>query len=179
MRPEKLMGLADVYTGGRQERPMDARVEAALTRRDEFGRVLTPKESFRQLCYKFHGKEPSKNKQEKRLRKIHEDMEQKRLASSEQPEHSSLKRLHAIQEVTATPYLVLSGKIKPGQISDPASGYATEERGKRSSLLAGGDTPLIGKRKVEVMLGLNGEATPVGALSMPPPPPRRTKTEPV
>lgn len=53
MRPEKLMGLEDVYTGGRQERPLDARVEAALTRRDEFGRVLTPKESFRQLCYKY------------------------------------------------------------------------------------------------------------------------------
>lgn len=52
MRPEKLMGLEDVYTGGRQQRDIDARVEAALTRRDEFGRVLTPKESFRQLCYK-------------------------------------------------------------------------------------------------------------------------------
>jgi hypothetical protein len=46
---------------------------------------------------RFHGKDPSKNKQEKRLRKIQEEMEQKRLASSEQPEHSSLKRLHAIQ----------------------------------------------------------------------------------
>lgn len=84
-----------------------------------------------------------------------------------------------VQEVTATPYLVLSGKIKPGQISDPSSGYATEESGKRSLLLPGGETPLIGKRKVEVMLGLNGEATPVGALSMPPPPPRRAKVEPL
>jgi hypothetical protein len=79
--------------------------------------------------------------------------------------------------VTATPYLVLSGKVKPAQVSDPASGYATEERGKRSSLLAGGDTPLVGKRKVEVMLGLQGEATPAGTLTMPPPPPRRPMPE--
>ncbi len=53
MKPEKLAGLEDVYTGGRQEKPMDARVEAALTRRDEYGRVMTPKEAFRQLCYKY------------------------------------------------------------------------------------------------------------------------------
>lgn len=86
----------------------------------------------------------------------------------------------AVQEVTATPYLVLSGKVKPGQISDPTSGYATEEwGGTRSFHLAGGETPLVGKRKVEVMLGLNGEATPAGQASMPPPPARRPKTEPV
>lgn len=92
-------------------------------------------------------------------------------------------RVRALQEVSATPYLVLSGKIKPGQISDPSSGYATEDWGgtsTRSSFqLAGGETPLVGKRKVEVMLGLNGQATPVGNASMPPPPPRRPKTEPV
>lgn len=59
------------------------------------------------LACRFHGKEPSKNKQEKRLRKIQEDMEQKRLASSEQPDHSSLKRLHAIQvSVIPFPFLV-------------------------------------------------------------------------
>lgn len=85
--------------------------------------------------------------------------------------------MHAIQSATATPYLVLSGKIKPGQISDPASGYATEERTARS-MLAGGQTPLTGKRKVEVMLGLQGNATPMGIHSMPPPPPRLRKNEP-
>ena len=31
-------------------------VETALTIKDQFGRVLTPKERFRELCYQFHGK---------------------------------------------------------------------------------------------------------------------------
>lgn len=49
----KLDVLQEVYTGSDDKLVRD--VEAALTRRDEFGRVLTPKEAFRQLCYGFHG----------------------------------------------------------------------------------------------------------------------------
>lgn len=49
----KLGVLQEVYTGSDDKLVRD--VEAALTRRDEFGRVLTPKEAFRQLCYGFHG----------------------------------------------------------------------------------------------------------------------------
>lgn len=49
----KLTVLEDVFTGSDEKLAQD--VEAALTRRDEFGRVLTPKEAYRQLCYKFHG----------------------------------------------------------------------------------------------------------------------------
>lgn len=52
MRSDKIAQLADVYTGGRHSTEMDAHIEAALTRRDEFGRVMTPKEAFRALCYK-------------------------------------------------------------------------------------------------------------------------------
>ena len=39
-----------------------------LDKYDEFGRKMTPKEAFRDLCHKFHGIEPSKNKKEKRLK---------------------------------------------------------------------------------------------------------------
>ncbi|CEG44017.1 U4/U6.U5 snRNP associated protein [Plasmopara halstedii] len=39
-----------------------------LDYRDEFGRLLTKKEAFRMLSYKFHGHEPGKRKKEKRLR---------------------------------------------------------------------------------------------------------------
>ena len=45
-------GLEDVYTGGRQEDRLALDVEVALTRKDEYGRILTPKEAFRQLCYR-------------------------------------------------------------------------------------------------------------------------------
>lgn len=48
-------GLEDVYTGGRQEDRLALDVEVALTRKDEYGRVLTPKEAFRQLCYRCLG----------------------------------------------------------------------------------------------------------------------------
>ncbi|QDZ19424.1 U4/U6.U5 tri-snRNP-associated protein [Chloropicon primus] len=51
-------------------------IESALTRKDEFGRVMTPKEAFRQLCYKFHGIKQSKNKQEKKLKKYLEEQKQ-------------------------------------------------------------------------------------------------------
>ena len=53
MRSDKLAQLADVYTGGRHDEQMHANIEAALTRRDEFGRDMTPKEAFRELCYKY------------------------------------------------------------------------------------------------------------------------------
>lgn len=45
-------GLEEVYTGGRQEDKLALDVEVALTRKDEYGRILTPKEAFRQLCYR-------------------------------------------------------------------------------------------------------------------------------
>lgn len=43
--------LKDVYSGGRHASSMDDRIERALTQRDEFGNVMTPKERFRYLCY--------------------------------------------------------------------------------------------------------------------------------
>ncbi len=51
--PVALIGLNDVYTGGRQEDRLARSVEAALTTKDEFGRVITPKERFRNLCYEW------------------------------------------------------------------------------------------------------------------------------
>lgn len=49
--PTHTQGLDDVYTGGRQVDRVARSVEAALTVKDRFGRVLTPKERFRQLCH--------------------------------------------------------------------------------------------------------------------------------
>ena len=33
-----------------------------LEYRDDSGRIMTPKEAFRYLCWIFHGKKPGKNK---------------------------------------------------------------------------------------------------------------------
>ena len=53
MRSDKIAQIAEIYTGGRHADQTAAHIEAALTRRDEFGRVMTPKEAFRDLCYKY------------------------------------------------------------------------------------------------------------------------------
>ena len=52
MRPERMGDLRDVYTDGRHEERIASDIERALTERDEFGRILTPRERFRRLCYR-------------------------------------------------------------------------------------------------------------------------------
>ena len=52
-----------VYLGPRA----DGTREIELEYRDEYGRVLTKQEAYRQLSYKFHGIKPGKKKQERRL----------------------------------------------------------------------------------------------------------------
>lgn len=52
MKGDKLGGLSDVYKGGNHTTTIESNIERALTQRDEFGRVMTPKERFRDLCHK-------------------------------------------------------------------------------------------------------------------------------
>jgi len=63
--------------------------------------------------------------------------------------------LAVLQAKTNTPYVVLTGNIRPGQSSDPKSGYATvDSQVALTPMLGGGRTPLVGDRKVEAMLGI-------------------------
>lgn len=77
-------------------------------------------------CDRFHGKPPSKNKMEKALRKDAEAIAAKRSATSEKDTHS-LAQQKAESKRSATPYMVLTGKVKPGQTADPKSSYATAD----------------------------------------------------
>lgn len=52
MRRERMGDLTDVYTDGRHDERIASDIERALTERDEFGRILTPRERFRRLCYR-------------------------------------------------------------------------------------------------------------------------------
>ena len=54
----------------------------------------------------FHGKDPSKNKKDKRFRKIAEEQERKRRTMSAIGDDHALSRLAAVQEQSARPYLV-------------------------------------------------------------------------
>jgi U4/U6.U5 tri-snRNP-associated protein 1 len=168
-------GFKDVYTGGQQEDRIAAHVEAALTQRDEYGRILTPKEAFRKLCYRFHGIEPSKNTREKRSRQTEKELAQKQAATGG-TESVAMGAVKEVQRQTATPYVVLSGNVKPGQSRDANAGYATVDpsdtpwEDEPLPRLGGSDTPLTGRAKVEAMLGMKG-----GMTSMAPPPPKAPK----
>ncbi|XP_039818928.1 SART-1 family protein DOT2-like isoform X2 [Panicum virgatum] len=147
---------------GVEDGPKDIRIE----RTDEFGRVMTPKEAFRDLSHKFHGKGPGKMKQEKRQKKYQDDMKTKRMKSSDTPLMAAEKMREA-QARNQTPYLILSGNAKTSQASD-TSGFATVEKEQPGSL-----TPMLGDKKVEHFLGIKRSAKPG---SLPPPVPKKPKS---
>lgn len=144
------------------------RIETALRRLDEFGRVLTPKEAFRELCHKFHGKGSSKNKQEKRLRQYAMELAaKKRLASAN--DAANLSRLAEVQQKLHTPYLVLEGNLKAGQVADPNSAYATRER------IGGRTSPAKAKGTPAVAPGTASARTAPGVASVMGPPAKKPK----
>eukprot|EP00180_Rhodochaete_pulchella_P000880 Plantae.Rhodophyta-Rhodochaete_pulchella.ctg17107.p1 GENE.Plantae.Rhodophyta-Rhodochaete_pulchella.ctg17107~~Plantae.Rhodophyta-Rhodochaete_pulchella.ctg17107.p1 ORF type:complete len:234 (-),score=50.23 Plantae.Rhodophyta-Rhodochaete_pulchella.ctg17107:249-950(-) len=84
--------------------------EVKLDYIDEFGRKLTPEEAFRQLSYKFHGQKPSKNKQEKRLKKYVEELRLRQKNSGGETPLSSVAALKKETRATSTPFVIVSGK---------------------------------------------------------------------
>ncbi|XP_039444399.1 U4/U6.U5 tri-snRNP-associated protein 1 [Culex pipiens pallens] len=76
---------------------------------DDSGHLLTPKEAFRYLSHKFHGKGPGKNKVEKRLKKSEQEGLMKKMSSTDTP-LGTLNMLQAKQKETQSPFIVLSGK---------------------------------------------------------------------
>jgi len=89
---------------------------------DEFGRELTPKEAFRQLSYKFHGKGPGKAKQEKRLRKYIQELRSKMLSTGDDTPLHSVRHLKDETKQNAVPYIVLqssslSKEMNSGDVS--------------------------------------------------------------
>ncbi|CAJ1978001.1 unnamed protein product [Sphenostylis stenocarpa] len=148
-KKSKLIGIVDD-----DEKETQKKREIRIERTDEFGRILTPKEAFRMISHKFHGKGPGKMKQEKRMKQYQEELKMKQMKSSDTPS-LSVERMREAQARLQTPYLVLSGHVKPGQTSDPKSGFATVEKD-----LPGGLTPMLGDRKVEHFLGIKRKAEP-------------------
>ncbi|KAK9540593.1 hypothetical protein VZT92_003035 [Zoarces viviparus] len=75
---------------------------------DESGRRLTPKEAFRQLSHRFHGKGSGKMKTERRMKKLEEEALLKKMSSSDTP-LGTVALLQEKQRSQKTPYIVLSG----------------------------------------------------------------------
>ncbi|KAK1217255.1 hypothetical protein PQX77_020104 [Marasmius sp. AFHP31] len=74
---------------------------------DEHGRELTPKEAWKALSHKFHGKGSGKMKTEKRLKKIEEEKKQIAMASGDTP-LSMNAAFQQRQQMTGQAHFVLS-----------------------------------------------------------------------
>ncbi|WKY09228.1 hypothetical protein Q1695_001970 [Nippostrongylus brasiliensis] len=75
---------------------------------DEKGRVMDQKDAYRELSYKFHGRNPGKKQTEKRISRRDKKELLKQMNSSDTPLGTLSKQLKK-QEQLQTPYLVLSG----------------------------------------------------------------------
>jgi len=78
-----------------------------LEYRDDYGRVQTPKEAFRAISWKFHGKVPGRKNMERRLLRLENEMKLKSMNPMEQL--PTLRALRHMQVADAKPYMVLSG----------------------------------------------------------------------
>eukprot|EP00744_Colponema_vietnamica_P006152 GILI01008953.1.p1 GENE.GILI01008953.1~~GILI01008953.1.p1 ORF type:complete len:624 (+),score=189.37 GILI01008953.1:41-1873(+) len=85
--------------------------EVHLEYRDEHGRLLTKKEAFRRMCWDFHGKKPSKRKQEKRLKQEMAEAAQKGMDPS--TDLTTMKVLKSVQEKSAQPFLMVGNHHAP------------------------------------------------------------------
>lgn len=97
-----------------RERDVDAELRVKdgvkLDYRDEFGRLLTKKEAFRVLSYKFHGHEPGKKKKEKRIKQLKEELAAQKLLSGE-GSSKMMKVLEKKQKAAQQAHVVLSGGV--------------------------------------------------------------------
>ncbi|XP_074596275.1 uncharacterized protein LOC141851429 [Brevipalpus obovatus] len=75
---------------------------------DDKGRPMSRKEAFRVLSHKFHGKGPSKNKIDKRMKKQDQESKLRQMNASDTP-LGTLKLLQEKQKEMNTPYVVLAG----------------------------------------------------------------------
>ncbi|KIR34051.1 U4/U6.U5 tri-snRNP-associated protein 1 [Cryptococcus deuterogattii MMRL2647] len=74
---------------------------------DEFGRQMTPKEAWKSLSHKFHGKTSGRMKTEKRLKKIAEERKQLTMNSSDTP-LGMTDAFSRRQQMTGEAHMVLS-----------------------------------------------------------------------
>ncbi|CAN1157071.1 SART-1 family protein DOT2, partial [Linum perenne] len=157
-KKSKLVGIVDTtdYNGKgtemkkkkNKDNDMDRFSNISLERTDEFGQIMTPKEAFRVISHRFHGKGPGKMKLEKRMKQFQEEqMLLKQMNNSDTP-LLSVERMRETQAQLKTPYLVLSGHVKPRQTRDRVATVEKEIQGPV------GSTPMLVDQKVEHSLGM-------------------------
>eukprot|EP00750_Incisomonas_marina_P012032 INCI16506.1.p1 GENE.INCI16506.1~~INCI16506.1.p1 ORF type:complete len:758 (+),score=210.63 INCI16506.1:346-2619(+) len=101
---------SDVTYAGRTNDPKPTPTSQSdrvkLIYKDKFGRVMTPKEAFRQHSYKFHGKGPGQKRREKTLRKYREEQA---LKKNKGAGFDMVDRIKQHQQRTGQAYVTLPG----------------------------------------------------------------------
>ncbi|PVD26301.1 hypothetical protein C0Q70_13972 [Pomacea canaliculata] len=99
----------DRYSGGMVTDFKDKdsyKPEIRLEYVDDSGRVLNPKEAFRQLSHRFHGKGSGKKKTEKRQKKVEEEQPNPQQAALTTAEHSTRSLGHPAMTTSHPVYLL-------------------------------------------------------------------------
>ncbi|RIA92964.1 SART-1 protein [Glomus cerebriforme] len=121
---------------------------------DEFGNQLTPKEAFRQLSHKFHGKSSGKAKTEKRLKKLEEERKLKAMSSVDTPLNMATA-LQERQKASGSAHVVLS--VGNRAVVPPS--MTLSNNGKHSgSSKASGITSISSPSIITVNGGLTGQS---------------------
>jgi len=125
----------ELWAGRKTDKKLDSSEDTApgisLAHLDENGRQMTPKEAFRVLSHKFHGKKPGKNKQEKKLRQFQEEQRKRGMSSTDTP-LMTVKAMQMEQERTQSPFIVLSGPSISKLPSMPLKPRSTSPTGTKS-----------------------------------------------
>ncbi|ORY33488.1 SART-1 protein [Naematelia encephala] len=96
----------------------DYKPDVNIVYHDEFGRQMTPKEAWKSLSHKFHGKTSGRMKTEKRLKKIAEERKQLTMSAGDTPTGMT-NAFARRQEKTGQAHMVLSvgnkGSVQMGE----------------------------------------------------------------
>jgi U4/U6.U5 tri-snRNP-associated protein 1 len=74
--------------------------------RDKYGRIMTPKQVYREMSHKYHGEGPGKNKLEKERRRYLQEMKMKQMSDTDTPLRA-MEALERVQTATNLPYVVM------------------------------------------------------------------------
>mmetsp|Transcript_20069 Transcript_20069/g.19362 ORF Transcript_20069/g.19362 Transcript_20069/m.19362 type:complete len:899 (+) Transcript_20069:153-2849(+) len=135
--------LAGRSKDGRVNDPSNKVDGVKLEYRDEFGRKLTQKEAFRQICYRFHGYGPGKKAKEKRLRQM--DDQSKALSSRGLVDSGTMQSLVRAQEATGKAHVTIQGGEKAsggGVTAAELLAQRIKNKAKGSSKAAGGKSTI-------------------------------------
>ncbi|KAL6516060.1 hypothetical protein OROGR_019365 [Orobanche gracilis] len=141
----------------------DDKKEIRIERTDKYGRTVTGKQAFKLFSHEFHGKYPGKMEQEKSMRQYHQELKVKQMRNADTP-LMFVERVRKAQSKMKTPYLVLSGHVKPGQTSDAKIGFDTMDFPRSS-------TPMLRHKRVEHFSGIKRKSE-TGDMD----PPKKPKT---